>query len=356
MTRSRRSYAVAIRFLARLAALLLVLAVARPAVAQDGATLVAVVTAEPNASLTRRVRAELSGLGVDVIVLKPPAEASSSMRAPLEQTARSVGAVAAVRLISSREGRVEVWVADRVTGKAVVRELEASERGGSDASVAVGVVELLRASLMELHGGGARYGDAPATPKVTAIAGSAPAAPAPPPWTPRLSLTLGAGATLATTRIGPEGSAQLAVWARLLPHLGARAFGAFTLAPANLATNAGAVDVRSQVFGAMLVYEPATAEARWAPSLAAGAAAAHVSANGTASAPFVGTKDDSWSFGPTVGAGLALRLARGLRVRVDAAALWALPATRVRVADDAVGRWGAPELLLGGGLELQWAP
>src|SRR5579864_2144728 len=118
--------------------------------AQSGATLVAIVTTEPNASLTRRVRAELQGLGLDVIVLKPPEE-GSPMRAPLELAARSVGAIAAVRLVPSGEGKVEVWVADRVTGKAVVRELDVPRSGASDAAIAVGSVELLRASLMELH-------------------------------------------------------------------------------------------------------------------------------------------------------------------------------------------------------------
>ena len=104
--------------------------------AESGATLVAIVTAEPYSSLARRVRAELQGLGLDVLVLKPPDEGSPS-RAPLERAARSVGAVAAVRLVASSEGKVEVWVADRVTGKAVVRELDAPESGASDAVVAV---------------------------------------------------------------------------------------------------------------------------------------------------------------------------------------------------------------------------
>src|SRR5579864_6224484 len=83
----------------------------------SGATLVAVVTSEPNSSLSRRVRAELEALGVDVIILRPPAEAQPS-RQPLEQAARNVGAIAAVRLVVSGEGKVEVWVADRATGKA----------------------------------------------------------------------------------------------------------------------------------------------------------------------------------------------------------------------------------------------
>src|SRR5260221_13907158 len=125
--------------------------------AQSGATLVAIVTAEPNSSLTRRVRLELQGLGVDVIVLKPPDEATTS-RAPLEQAARSVGAVAAVRLVASSVGKVEVWVADRVTGKAVVRELDALGSGASDAAVALGKVEPARARFVGLPSGEAPPG------------------------------------------------------------------------------------------------------------------------------------------------------------------------------------------------------
>ena len=140
-----------------------------PAHAESGATLVAIVTSEPASSLTRRVRAELQGVGLDVIVLKPPDEGTPS-RAPLEQAARNVGAVAAVRLVPSGEGMVEIWVADRVTGKAVVRELAAPESGASDAAVAIGSVELLRASLMELHSGEPPHGDAPATAKIQALA------------------------------------------------------------------------------------------------------------------------------------------------------------------------------------------
>jgi len=75
-----------------------------------------------------------------------------------------------VRLVASREGKVEVWVADRVTGKAVVRELDAPEGGTSDAAVAIGSVELLRASLMELHSGEPAHGDAPATEKLQSLA------------------------------------------------------------------------------------------------------------------------------------------------------------------------------------------
>ena len=340
----------------------LVLAVALAAVlllgatkawAQDGATLVAIVTAEPNAPLTKRVRAELQGLGVDVIVIKPPAEASSAMRAPLEQAARSVGAVAAVRLIVSSEGKVEIWVADRVTGKAVVRELDASS-SSSDATVAVGTVELLRASLMELHTAAPRRGEAPATEKVISLALPPTIVTVEPPWVPRLSLAVGGGLGFAPGGLGASAEASLGLWVHLAGRLGARVLGHATLAPAHVDTAAGLVDVRSQLFGVAAVYDLRDPLEGWVPSIALGAAAAHVSSTGTAVPPFVSATDATWAFAPLGGAGIARTLARGLRLRADALAAFAVPTTRVRAPDASIGRWGAPQLSFSLGIELLW--
>jgi hypothetical protein len=322
-----------------------------PAFAESGATLVAIVTAEPNSSLTRRVRAELQGLGVDVIVLKPPDEGSPS-RAPLEQAARSVGAVAAVRLVASSEGKVEVWVADRVTGKAVVRELEASESGASDAAVAIGSVELLRASLMELHSGEPLHGDAPATEKVQSLALPAGSSSR----MPRLGLSAGAGAELGVRGLGPSADADIAVWVRLASHFGLRLLGHTSLSPAHVSVSSGGVDVRSQLFGAMVTYALVDESSVWVPSVSAGMAAAHVSAIGTAAPPFVSASDGTWSPAPLAGLGLAWSFAPGLRLRGDGLAALTVPPLHVTAPGTDIGSWGAPALIVSLGLEVMWAP
>jgi hypothetical protein len=319
--------------------------------AESGATLVAIVTAEPNSSLTRRVRAELEGLGLDVIVLKPPDESSPS-RAPLEQAARSVGAVAAVRLIASSEGKVEVWVADRVTGKAVVRELDAPGSGASDAAVAIGSVELLRASLMELHSGEPPRGDAPVSAKIQALA--LPTSPG----VPRLGLGAGAGAELGVRGLGPSADADIGVWVRLASHLGARVIAHTSLSPAHVVTPSGAVDVRSQLFGAMATWDfvdAAAASSAWVPSVSLGLAAAHVSATGTAVPPFVSASEARWSAAPVGGLGLAWSFAPGLRLRADGLAAWTLPPVHVTTPSTAPGWWGAPALIVSLGLEVLWS-
>lgn len=317
--------------------------------AESGATLVAIVTAEPNSSLTRRVRAELEGVGLDVIVLKPPDEGSPS-RAPLEQSARSVGAVAAVRLVASREGKVEVWVADRVTGKAVVRELDAPESGASDAAVAIGSVELLRASLMELHSGEPAHGDAPATEKLQslALASTPPVA--------RLGLGAGAGAELGVRKLGPAADADIGLWVRITSHLGARLVAHTSLAPARVATPSGDVEVRSQLFGAMASWAFVDVSSRWVPSASIGIAAAHVSTTGTATPPFVSASEARWAAAPVGALGLAWSFAPGLRLRGDALAAVTLPPVHVTTPTTDVGWWGAPALIVSLGVEVLWGP
>jgi hypothetical protein len=319
--------------------------------AESGATLVAIVTAEPNASLTRRVRAELEALGVDVIVLKPPDEASPS-RAPLEQAARSVGAVAAVRLVASREGKVEVWVADRVTGKAVVRELDASESGTSDAAVAIGSVELLRASLMELHSGETPHGDAPATEKIQALALASQRAPA----AARLGLEAGAGAELGVRGLGPSADADVGVWIRIASRVGARLVAHTSLSPAHATTPSGAVDTRAQFFGALAPWALVDASGPWVPSVSAGMAAAHVSTTGTAAPPFVSATEARWAAAPVAGLGLGWSFASGLRLRADGLAALTLPPVHVTTPTNAVGWWGAPALFVTLGVEVLWGP
>jgi hypothetical protein len=319
--------------------------------AESGATLVAIVTAEPNSSLTRRVRAELQGLGVDVIVLNPPDEGSPS-RAPLEQAARSVGAVAAVRLIASSEGKVEVWVADRVTGKAVVRELDAPASGASDAAVAIGSVELLRASLMELHSGEPPHGDAPANEKIQALALAGPASPR----IPRLGLGAGAGAELGVRGLGPSADADIGVWVRVAARFGARFIAHTSLSAAQVVTGSGAVDVRSQLFGALATYVFADATRAWAPSASIGIGAAHVSATGTATAPYVSASEAAWYPAPLGGLGVAWSFAPGLRLRGDGLAAMTLPPVRVSTPVSGVGSWGAPAILVSLGVEVLWGP
>ena len=320
------------------------------ALAQNGSTLVAIVTSEPNSRLTRRLRAELAGIGVDVVILKPPDETSTS-RAPLDQAARNVGAIAAIRLVSSANN-VEVWAADRVTGKAVVRALDAPSGGGapSDAEVAVGAVELLRASLMELHAISPPHGDAPATDAVRALALPTRSVEG----QPALGLSVGGAAAFGAGTTSPSAGIDIGVWGGLTSHVGLRAVAELLLVPAHESTRSGSVDVDSQLFSLGPVIDLVDRNRIFVPTIGAGITAAHVSVTGTAVTPFMSTRASTWTGAPYLYAGVAWSFARGLRLRADTTAGWALDALHVRANDVNAGRWGAPIISVAAGLEILW--
>jgi hypothetical protein len=253
--------------------------------------------------------------------------------------------------VPSGADKVEIWVADRVTGKAVVRELDAPSARTSTASVAVGTVELLRASLMELHAPDPPRGEVAITPKLEALALPTTA---PPVFHPQLGLEVSGGTELGLRGIGASGEAGLGLWARLGDRAGLRVLGEITVAAAHESSASGSVATQSQLVGALGSYELTDPASRWVPNLEAGVAAAHVATTGTANAPFVSASDAAWFAAPLVGAGLAFSFARGLRLRGEVLGGWTLPSAAVHTPTEIVGHWGAPLVSLSLGVEVLW--
>jgi hypothetical protein len=261
--------------------------------------------------------------------------------------------VAAIRLVPSADS-VEVWVADRVTGKAVVRELVAPAAGGAatDAAVALGAVELLRASLMELHSAEPPHGDVPVTEQVRALALPARVEPS----SPRLGLSLGGGVALGLRGAAPSADGDGALWLRLPWRFGVRAFAALTLAAAQIAAQPGSVDVSYQLGGLEASYDLAESGRTWVPVVGLGVAAAHLTAHGTALYPYQSAIESGWVTAPLVHLGGAWAFIHGLRLRADALAGWALSPARVQIAGVPPESWGAPLVKISLGVEVLWAP
>ncbi len=213
-----------------------------------------------------------------------------------------------------------------------------------------GSVELLRASLMELHSGDPAHGDAPASEAIRSLAlpvrGRAP----------RLGLGVGAGAELGIRGLGASADADLGVWLRVASRFGVRFVGHTTLTPAHVVTPSGAIDLRSELFGAMATYTFTEPSSAWTPGVSAGIAAAHVSTSGTAVPPYVSASEATWSAAPLAGVGLAWSFVPGLRLRADGLALATLPPVHVRTPTTDVGWWGAPTLIVSLGVEVLWSP
>lgn len=337
---------------------------AADAAAQSAPSLVVIISADPAAPTSQHVAKDLRSLGLDVLVLKATPE-NSSGRASLERSARSVGAIAALRLIQAGEG-MEVWVADRVTGKTVIREL-VGQPGAQSApqDVALGAVELLRASLMELHASAPSRGDVELTPAIRKIAypptPSAP--PPPPPYVPTLALSAGPAIDVGLRALGPSLHGTLNAWVRLWGPIGARGIASVPLMSERATVPEGSIRLGTEVLGVGIAYDAPLAGGFITPAVTLGVATARVGTWGTANEPFVSSFQQGWYGGGYVQAGAALRLVRGIRLRVDGAALLLASAPAIAVqrgapplaGEDVLGTWGAPAVIVSAGLEILWA-
>src|SRR5688572_12877487 len=139
------------------------MAVARVAAADPSALIAVVRDPETDERTLTRLRSELDALGLRVVEVS----ASPGDRSPrsLERSAREVGAFAALRIVPWERG-IEVWIADRITGKTVLRELVVAPGEATEDVVALRAVELLRASLLELELPHEQSGDVPPPPAV----------------------------------------------------------------------------------------------------------------------------------------------------------------------------------------------
>src|SRR5262249_3907446 len=130
-------------------------------------------TGDPAESL---IFADLSILGFDVVTV--PEDDAQPTRRNLEQAARRLGAIAAIRITPLRQG-AELGIFDRVTGKTVLRavrfdeERQASSNLPAEALVSMRVVELLRASLLEIEAAQRPRGELPPPPEAKRLVASA---------------------------------------------------------------------------------------------------------------------------------------------------------------------------------------
>ncbi len=329
-----------------------------------GATLVALVTTDPTAELSHRVEEQLEALGFDVVVLNPPATGSVGPMS-LEQTARNVGAIAAVRIVPMAQS-VQVWTADPVSGQSVFRELlPPAGQKPSDAAVALGAVELLRASLLELH-----PPEPAALPKPPQPAPTCPppvVAPIEKAPEPRLGVTVGVGMGLGLAG-RPSVSWEMAAWIRLQGRLGLRAFAIVDASPANVtAASDGNVDVTAQLYGAELTYDLMASSSTWVPVVGLGVADADVSVRGVgASTSAIDLYESTGPWPPVVvpfaHLGGSWAPLGGLRLRADLLGGVSSRSVSVAICQSngsdctAVAHWGQPLISATLGLEVLLSP
>jgi hypothetical protein len=310
-----------------------------------------------------RVSGELIAAGFDVRTVRVPAGADP--RRTVETEGRDQSPAAAFAIFPGAPAAdgtpsAEIWVSDRLTGRATVERLSVDPRTEDRraAVLAVRAVELLKASVAELwvHGAEPPKKEAPAPPVAANAGPAATVVVAPASGEPNARGTgLSIEATLAM--VGHPGGFPVDVGPLLRVCLGldrhlALRVSAFGLDRGwTLSNGDGRANVRQQLVTAevLLAFRPAH---RVQPRLTAGLGAARLDVTGTGNAPWVGKSPTTWTAVGGVGAGVALTLGRSVALvaEVDVQFFWNRPV--VRVGNTNAGQAGQPAILGTAGLRI----
>lgn len=314
--------------------------------------LVVVIADEPDDAVSTRLARDLRSLGFALMVLKATPE-NSSDAAALERSGRGLGGVAAIRVWAGARGS-ELWVLEPSTGQTLTRSLSRAPGGRPDANeVALGTLELLRASLLELHltrRSGAESAAVAARPAHPAAAES----PAPAPLDagrPRFGLSSALAAELGLRSVGPSASVIVAGFAGLGGCFGARAFAAIPLLAERKHVTEGEVEVEPLV----VAMGPSCTLGIGAGLRAranAGIAFTHVTTRGLAIDPARSSDGAAWLGGGFGMLGLGFDVTPNIRLNLDVTGILLPTPASIFVAERRVATWGAPAGLASLGVEV----
>ncbi len=307
-------------------------------------------------------------------------------RVAIETAGQSLRPAVTIGFFGRSTEALELWIADRLTGKLVVRRLGVRGEQGSRASevLAVRAAELLRASLMELlvlrdRGASSDAGNAsrasPATASgapprastdVSATNRSATSPPSPEPantsplpaierWatrdllaaTPasRWGFELGAAVLGSFEGLGPAVLPLLRAQVKLGEHLRLRGTAAGLGTRPNVQASSGSAAVSQVLLLLEGVYRPVVG-ASIAPQLSLGGGALRFGVEGDTSWPYRPVANSRWSAAVDAGAGCVARLHPNIEAALEAHAVFAEPYPAVQLFDDIAARAGRPTWLL----------
>jgi hypothetical protein len=330
--------------------------VARAEETRSDAPATIVVLCAPGDRFGLRLVAELGALGFAVVTVDPGDTPAS--RTALEAAARKAGAVAAIRAVLS-EGGVEVWIADRVTGKTVLRAVESEGATPEpDAALALRAVELLRASLLEVALPTPPRGEVPATPEIRAQV-ALPPPPAPPPpearapdAAPVFRIAIGLGAMASPGGLGPAAALDLGVAWMPSEHFGATLFAAIPLSRPDVEGAPGSADLAAGLGGLGARFLLTTRASRLAPAIDAGLAVVGLASKGIANAGFTSGSAFAATAAPYLRFGLAFAPTPRFRVRADLLGAVVVQGVSLQLAEREAATWGRPLGLLSAGVDV----
>jgi hypothetical protein len=295
-----------------------------------------------------RLGAELRAAGFSVRLVQgaPGADGRSQVESTAARELHGDGIpdplASVVFLKTERSAVAEVWVADHVTKKTLVRRVEIGDAATSNAAsdLAVRAVELLRASLLEVRE--ARRQTMPVGLRQW-IAESAP--PLPPAPASRVASLEAGLSVLGGGDFGLAPTPIVRVGLELPRSLSLRAFVAPSVGQTSLNASSGAVALRQTVAAADFTYAFGLQKERVHPVISLGGGLYYLQVDGHATAPYQGDHETFFAAAFVGGGGLDVRLLPGLAALVDVQLVALSRQPAVTVLGVETGRAGRPAFL-----------
>jgi hypothetical protein len=313
---------------------------------------------ETPTAFSARLRAELEAMGFDIT------------SAPVVDDG-VVPVIAAVRVINvPGPRRVEVWIANRSTGRLELSALVQPSPDDDEASQTVRASEQLRAFFQPLRESSAATAPLPAD-TATALPPAIPPAEPPPSATPpplafppsttppaspsapveprRFTVAASLALPIDAGGVGVDALIQ-GRWA-LTRRLGVGGVFAVPLSGTALRSGANSADVSATFLNAELSITVVESRALRLTGNA-GVGVAWLRTRGVATAPYTGKSDDAWVALPLIGIEVAPKLSEWVRLCLGARVGLALPRTDIAFADQSVANWGWPLAVLSAGVSV----
>ena len=321
--------------------LLFFMAHGRASYAADEPPRVALIADPDETTILPRLQAELAGLGLDVrTVLKNEDE-----RLPRDiiEAARTTGAVAAFRIVIDGD-RADVWIADRVTGKVVLREMLPRGPKIDGRVVALRAVELLRASLMELDVRKPPQGEPPPPVVLTESSGLLQDLE-------RFSLRADSMFLWSPGGCGPGiGVAAAVAWRPTW--IGARVSGGSVLVPATITRPEGTGEVITRWLAVDAVLQPRRTRIPWRPRAGLGIAALATNLRGVPTGPRSAYQQTVYTLAPMASFDLGWAIHSRVRLGLGVTYLRPLHDVDILIADSSVGSYGRDIILASLGVDI----
>ncbi len=291
-----------------------------------------------------RLRAELSSDGFEVVRVAQGDQ--KDVRAELEQA--PPGPVPAATLALTRvEGRaaIDVWVVDRVSGKTLVRRVEALASGDLvPATLAIRAVDLLQASLAE----STLPGRVPPEKMPADLAALLPK-PHVNDVQPASAIGLGMGILHSFAGLGPAVAPVVQLTRSLHRRFALRLELAGPAFGQSVEARAGFARPRQELAGLGLVNT--LGRGLVAPRLAFGLGVYHLHASGDARPPNTGRRSEAWAAAATLGVAVAVQVGSRTSLVTGVEGIVTFPGVAIDVGNTIAAKAGRPSFLLSLGPE-----